>query len=309
MGQGAQVVLGGTLSYLLNPHFVFGGGITALPTTRSTHGTFPYWLRVDARPIADEFFRGSYTTAVFAWGDIVKGLHYKTMLGNNLSQLGIDASQLSNHFETVSTALWWTTDNYGAYEGLGDFDKHDKVGLTFGGAYTFSPEDKQSQPNKDGFENTQIRLSDGTAIFDPNAFGSGLQVNKAIYQMSSFDGGIKYKGFSFDYDYYFRWVTDLISNQPLPRKSLFDHGLDIQASYMLVNRFLQAYVFGSKIFGQFGRPYEIGGGLNLFPLKNKATRLNLELDYVHHSPVGYLAYPTQVGATGPIFMANFELNL
>src|SRR5262249_4285513 len=40
MGQGAQVVLGGTLSYLLNNHFSLGGGIAALPTTRSTRGTF-----------------------------------------------------------------------------------------------------------------------------------------------------------------------------------------------------------------------------------------------------------------------------
>ena len=32
-----------------------------LPTTRSTQGNFPYWLTVDHRTTADEFFRGSYT--------------------------------------------------------------------------------------------------------------------------------------------------------------------------------------------------------------------------------------------------------
>jgi len=310
MGQGAQVVLGGTLSYLLNSRFSLGAGIAALPTTRSTRGTFPYWLRVDARPMADEFFRGSYTTGIFAFGDIIdKNLHYKAMWGNNLSQLGIDAGQLDNAFQTIATALWWTTDNYGAYEGVGDFYHHEKPALTFGADYTYSREDKQSQPGKDDFENTQLRLSDGTAIFDPDAFGPGLQVNEATYQMAAFDGGVKYRGFSFDYNYYLRWINSLSSSQALPFRSFFDHGFDLQASYMLVPKIWQIYTFGSKVFGQFGDPWEIGGGFNVFPFKNKAARFNVELDYYHRSPVGYLAYPSQVGMKGPVFMTNFELNL
>ena len=36
------------------------------------------------------------TTGIFVRGDIVKGLIYQGMLGNNLSQLGVDAGQLGN---------------------------------------------------------------------------------------------------------------------------------------------------------------------------------------------------------------------
>lgn len=309
MGQGAQVVLGGTLSYLLNPHFSIGGGIAALPTTRSTRGNFPFWLRVDARPIADEYFRGSYTTGLFAWGDIAKGFHYKTMIGNNLSQLGIDAGQLDNAFQTIATSVWWASENYGAMAGYGDFEHHDKLAMSFGGAYTYSRESKQSQPGAEDPENTQLRISDGTAIFARDAFGPGLQIDEATYQMTALDGSFKYKGFSFDYDYFFRRIGSLASEQQLPVKNFFDHGLDAQASYMVVPKILQIYGFGSKIFGQYGNPWELGGGFNVFPLKNRAMRFNIEGDYVHRSPVGYLAYPTPVGGTGPLFMLNFELNL
>ena len=59
MGQGAQVVLGGNLKYAFSDAFLLGGGILSLPTTRSTSGNFPYWLTVDHRTAADEFFRGS----------------------------------------------------------------------------------------------------------------------------------------------------------------------------------------------------------------------------------------------------------
>ena len=39
------------------------------PSVRSTEGQFPYWLGVDDRLIADEFFRGSYTTGVWLKGE------------------------------------------------------------------------------------------------------------------------------------------------------------------------------------------------------------------------------------------------
>jgi hypothetical protein len=61
-GDPAQVVGGGNISYVFNKYATFGGGITSLPSVRSTEGQFPYWLGVDDRLIADEFFRGSYTT-------------------------------------------------------------------------------------------------------------------------------------------------------------------------------------------------------------------------------------------------------
>lgn len=310
MGQGAQVVVGGNLNYLANKHFAVGAGIAALPTVRSTIGTFPYWLRVDARPMSDEYFRGSYTTGIYFWGDINDNWHYKTMIGNNLSQLGIDAGQLDHAFQTYSGTVWWTTDNFQAYEGIGDFDNHQEVAASLGGFYTYSRESKQNQPNTEDPENTQLRLSDGTLIFAQGSIVPGVQINDATYQMNAYNASLKYKGFSFSFDYYLRWLTNFNVTGPLPEDSFFDHGFQAQASYMIIPKLLQIYTYTSKIFGgRFGNPYEVGGGLNVYPFKTQLLRFNVDVDYVNRSPVGYLAYPLAVGAKGPIFFSNLELNL
>jgi len=70
-GLGAQVVVGGWVSYNFNKHFTLAGGINALPGVRSTEGSFPLWLTVDNRLIGDEFFRPSFTQGLWAKGDIV----------------------------------------------------------------------------------------------------------------------------------------------------------------------------------------------------------------------------------------------
>ena len=126
----------GNLSYVFNRHVTFGAGITSLPSVRSTEGQFPYWLGVDDRLIADEFFRGSYTTGVWLKGEISTKVKYMAMLGNNLSTLGVSASQLDNTIDTTSLMLQWlpTTGEFGLYGTFGDFDHHENLATRLGGA-------------------------------------------------------------------------------------------------------------------------------------------------------------------------------
>ena len=174
MGQGAQVVVAGNLNYAFNKHFTLSGGINGLPGTRSVEGNFPYWLGEDTRLIADEFFRPSYTTGIWARGQITDRLRYHVMLGNNLSQLGINAGQLQNFFSTYSAAVIWmpTTGEFGA--GFGDFEDHQELATRLAAHYSQSREDRQEQPDTEGFQNTQLRLSDGSIIFTPNLFSPVL---------------------------------------------------------------------------------------------------------------------------------------
>ena len=99
-GQGAQVVLAGNLNYAFKDWFNVGVGIRSLPGTRSVEGNFPFWLGVDSRLIADEFFRPSYSSGIWAWGSLGKRLDYVAMVANNLSTLGVSAAQLNNGFNT-----------------------------------------------------------------------------------------------------------------------------------------------------------------------------------------------------------------
>jgi hypothetical protein len=309
-GDGAQVVVAGYLDYRIADVLHLGAGVAALPSVRSTRGSWPFFLKVDHRTTADEFFRGSYTQGAWASGKLAEGLHYKLMVGNNLSALGISAAELDDEFATVSGSVWWmpTTGEFGYREGFGDYDQHRELATTLGAQFTFSREDKQSQSDEDDPENTQIRLSDGTVVFSPDAFAPGTQVDKLSYYMSSFDAGLKYEGFSLEGEYYLRWLDDLsTTGLPLPDEDFFDHGFQLQASAMLVPKTLQLYATGSKIFGEFGNPSDASLGLNWYPFKIQFVRLAGEVIYTSASPVGYSSIPMAVGGHGPIFNTNLEL--
>ena len=134
--------------------------------------------------IADEFFRPSYTSGIFARGEIAKGLRYTVMWGDNLSQLGVDAGQLGNNMSAVSGSLVWmpTTGEFGATNGFGDFEGHDTVATRLGFHYTRSDEDRQEQPGTEAPDNSQIRLSDGNIVFAPGLFGPGINVTDVFYR-------------------------------------------------------------------------------------------------------------------------------
>jgi hypothetical protein len=309
-GQGAQVVVAGNLSYSFADSFNLAAGIGALPTTRSTNYTFPNWLRVDNRTIADEYFRGSYTSGVWAWGQLADKLRYRVMVGNNLSQLGVDAGQLDSNFNTFSGALWWmpTTGEYGPGEGFGDFEHHDELATLFSLHATRSREDAQGQPGVNDFENSQIRLSDGTRIFEPDAFNTDGRIKRATYQMAAASAGFKYRGWSLDGEYYWRWVDDFDVVGTIPVDDLYDHGFQLQGSTMLVPRSVQAYVSGSKIFGEYGDPWDVALGVNWFPMKRKELRVNVQGLYLDRSPVGYASVPFIVGGDGWVFTTDVNLS-
>lgn len=305
-GQGAQVVVAGNLNYTFNKHITFSAGITSLPGTRSVEGNFPFWLGVDTRLITDEFFRPSYTSGIWAKGAITDKLRYQAMLGNNLSTLGVSALQLDNNFSTFSSALIWEPrGEFG--QGFGDFENHKKLAIRLAGHFTRSRETAEEQPGTQTFDNTQIRLADGSIIFTPNLFGPGVTVNAVNYRMTAFDGGLKYHGYSLDGEYFSRWLNNFAGPGTAGLPSLFDQGFQMQASAMLIPKTLQFYAGGSTVFGKFGNPYDTRVGLNWFPWKNKVIRVNNEFLYLYKSPVGYTSVPFVVGGKGPVFHSNLEM--
>jgi hypothetical protein len=303
MGQTAQVVVGGQMGYSFGDALNIYAGVAPLPSTRSTNWSYPFWLKMDNRTMADEFFRGSYTFGYWADGSFWRNFGYRIMIANNLSALGVDAGQLDSDFGTVSGALWWmpTTGEFGPALGFGDYEYHEKFATLLGVHYTRSREDSQSQPNTDEAENTQIRLSDGTQIFQPGAFGTDGQIRKATYQMLDLNAGFKYRGWSLEGEYYFRWVGDFQTVGIIPVTSLFDHGFQLQASTMLLRDRLQLYASGSKLFGQYGSPWDFTFGFNLYPFLRREMHINMQGIYMKNSPVGGLSYPYQVGGNGWIF--------
>ncbi|HEY6644070.1 hypothetical protein [Povalibacter sp.] len=309
-GDPAQVVGAGNLSYVANSHFTIGAGITSLPSVRSTEGQFPYWLGVDDRLIADEFFRGSYTSGIWLKGEVVPGVNYMAMLGNNLSTLGISASQLDNNLDTWSAMLNWlpTTHEFGPLGAFGDFEGHEQLATRLGIHFTYSTEDRQSQPGTDSIDNSQIRLTDGSIVFTPGLFGPGIAVDQVRYEMASIDAGLKYRGYSLEAEYYRRWLSNFVGPGAATIPDITDDGYQIQVSAMLLPRLLQVYAGASEITGHYGDGSELRLGFNYFPQRSRGLRLNGEWISLGDCPVGYTAVPYPVGANGDVFHVNFELN-
>lgn len=307
-GEGAQVVIAGFLRYKFADWLTVTGGIMPLPTTRSTNWSFPKWLRHDNRVMADEFYRGSYTSGIDVSGKIAQGLEYRAMIGNNLSTLGVSSKQLDNKFDTYSGALWWmpTTGEFGDSNGFGDYDYHMKPATFLGVYYTHSTETAQGQPSVDSFENSQIRLTDGTLLFSPDPFGSNWgKVEQARYRMASIDAGIKYKGFSLEGQWYWRWVDNFKTIGIVPVDEISDNGFVLQASAMPIKDLLQVYATASKIWGANGDPSEYSFGVNVYPFRRREMHVNFEALKLNRSPVGGYHMPIPVGGSGWVFLTDW----
>ena len=189
------------------------------------------------------------------------------MFANNLSTLGVSASQIDNRMDTQSFSVQWlpTTGEFGLWNGFGDYDAHEKLATRIGVHYSHSLEEKQSQPGTEGIENSQIRLTDGSVIFTPNLFGPGITVNEVDYRMSSVDAGVKYKGMAVEGEYYWRWLSNFTGINTSSIANINDTGYQLQTSAMVVPKALQLYFGASQIFGDYGDPWEVRVGRELVP--------------------------------------------
>ena len=70
---------------------------------------------------------------------------------------------------------------------------------------------------------------------------------------------------------------------------------------------LQAYAGHSRIFGEYGDPWDARLGTNWFPFNNHVIRWNTEALYLYKSPVGYSSVPFVVGGKGWVFHSTVEM--
>ena len=144
-------------------------------------------------------------------------------------------------------------------------------------------------------------------LFKVDAFHTPGRITEARYQMFAANAALKYRGYSLEFEYYNRRLDEFKVEGIIPVTDLSDSGFQLQASAMLIPKKLQLYVSGSKIFGEYGDPYDIGAGFNWFPMGRKEFRISTMGLYVDRSPVGYTAYPLPVGAKGFTFITDFSL--
>ena len=299
-----QVTVGGALYYRFNKHATIGGGWNAYPGTMSLQGSHPYWTSYD-RVMADEFFRPFFSQGVFGQGTLFDRLEYRWMVGNNNSNLDVPATKLDRKL-SVGGALTWlpTTGEFGPRGAFGDYEMHEKLATRFNVAVTYSPEDRQSDLNS-APANTTLRLADSLNVFDANAFGKGITVEKVTYKLLTSSAGLKYRGFWLQGEGYYRRLDNFVAVGAMPVRVVRDTGFYAQMSYMVVPQRVELYGATSYVFSDYGRPKEFILGGNYYPWNTRNLRLNTQLINVDHSPVSstFGFYTGQ--ATGQILAIGF----
>ena len=306
-----QVVVSGNVGWQFNRAFTLTAGYWSVPGTRSLVFTFPYFTQPE-RSLADNFFRPGFTQGIWATGEPVKGLNYEVFIGNGLNTLTIPTSKIDTNL-VYSTSVWWEPTGPWGPEGKSrnmydDYFQSKKPLLRFGSSFTRSREDRFSNLDQSNPENTSIHNSDGVLAFSTGAFAPGVTLEEATYRMWAIDGGMKWRGFAINSQYYFRWLNDFLADGPLPVASTFDHGGELSASYFISPKKFMVYGRGSAIGGEFGNSYEWAGGFKWFFIPNQRVWLNGEIMRVNKAAYGSTITPYTGGMTGwvPVLQTIFS---
>jgi hypothetical protein len=305
-----QTLVFGNIKYSFNKHATLGIGMTPNLCIRSMQGAFPFFTSTD-RTMAEEALRGGFTNGIFVNGEIVKRLNYMAVLGNNLSSLGIKAANLTRHLSKSISLIWMpTTGEFGPRGGNGDLEYHQKIATRFGASYCHSRENRFNNTGQPSPDNTQVRISDGRLFFETGALADSVTVIEANYDIVSVDLALKFKGLSLFTEFYYRSLTKFDTDGPVPINSIADKGYTIQLQYMAVPKILSVYGIHSMLLDQFKRyPWEAGGGVNIYPVKSRSWRINLQAVYVYKSAAGGTFGLYAVGQTGPTITIGTDILL
>jgi len=282
-----QTLVFGTLWYKFNKYATFGVGMTPNACIRSVQGLFPFFSSTD-RAMAEDGLRGGFTNGILLTGEILPKLRYYAVLGDNLSILGIKASNLKRHFSKSISLNWMpTTGEFGPRGGNGDFENHLKLATRFGASYCHSRENRFNNVGTPSPDNTQVRMSDGGLFFETGALAPGATVVEANYDLLAVDLGFKYKGFAFHTEFYYRTLSKFNVDGTVPISFINDNGYTAQVLYMAVPKILCVYGLNSMIIDDFKRnPWEAGLGVNIYPMKTRSWRINVQGMHVYKSAGG-----------------------
>lgn len=304
-----STLLFGNFQYMAAKQLTIGVGVAPNLTARSLQGSWPFWASSD-RLMAEEFFRGGFSSGVWATGEILPRFWYNVSITNNISELGVTQANDTRNMGYSGSVRWQpTTGEFGPRNGFGDFEYHTRVATQFGTSMETSRESRYA-PIDQPPNNTQIRISDGLNPFDFGALADGVTVQTLTYRELAIDAGVKYRGGTVMGEYYFRTLNDFVATGPLPLRSIYDHGFMAEASYMVLPKTVMVYVVGSYIADQFKRyPHDIGGGISYYPSQTRSWRLNMHVLNVYKSPASTFFGFYLAGLSGTVFSLGIDMLL
>lgn len=298
-----QTIASGGVGYEFSRALIVASGYYKVPGTREWIESARYPLGAD-RTMANTFFRPGISPGIWAQGEPIRNFYYYTGIFDDLSSV-VNTAGRTNTNMTYAANVWW--EPLGSFgPGYSDEEFHETPALRLGASVTYNR--SRREPNLElgqtNPENTILRLTDGTPLYQPNALAPDVTLESAHVLLASYDISMKYRGFSLSSEVYTRWITDLRTVTPAPRGSLDDindvGGL-VQGSYALIPKRFELFARTSGVFGRFGDGSDYGGGANWYPFENRNVRATFEAKRINHSPANNLLYGYFAGESGTLF--------
>lgn len=96
----------------------------------------------------------------------------------------------------------------------------------------------------------------------------------------------------------------------MPINSIKDKGYTAQVLYMLIPKTLCIYGINSMIIDQFERnPFEVGGGVNIYPSKTRSFRINAQATAIKKGAAGGTFGLYTTGHTGTTITIGADILL
>ena len=259
--------------------------------------------RLVDRSMATTFFRPDRTVGIWAIGEPVEGVFYRFMVGNGFNTTDLAPSEVDTRF-VYSGSMWMNLGDYG--QGYSDLQWHCDPAAQVGHSFTAAQSGGRDTAGTTLAEMNFVRLSDGTRLTQLGALAPGVTVDHFVIYLYTVDAAFKWRGFSANGEYFFRWLQSISGNGPLPISRMYDHGYYAEAGYFLIPYRFEINARVSEIFGAFGDSQEYAAGFNWFINGTHGWKFSFDVTKLNNCPAQNSGPNLRAGDDGLLFRTQLQ---
>ena len=196
--------------------------------------------------------------------------------------------------------MWYPTGDWGAYE-LADFECHRQLATRIGAGFANSTIDRSGLTEFDSIR--VVDSGDTLASILPNS------VDQYTVSLYSVDASLKYQGWSFTSECYFRQISD-IRGAAIP--NLFDYGYWLQLGKFVIPQKLEIMTRWSRVIGDSGTlgasdesASEIAGGFVRY-FRGQNAKFTFDFTYLNGAPINSASLDISPGDIGWLYRSQIQ---
>ena len=262
--------------------------------------------RFSDRSLSTTYFRADRSVGVWFLGKTPKDWNYQVSVTNGFVSTDLEPEDVDNNFNY--TGIFYKDILGDVGKGYSDLKSREELAVRVGSSFSYintNPLDDGSPTAEQDF----ARVSDGVRLTDSGALAPGVVVNDFDhYLLSSFING-KWRGFSFNAEYYARWLQNFgtLGGASPQINDLFDSGFYVDAGYFLVPGKFEVNGRVSQIDGLFGDTWEYAAGWNWFYDKSHKSKLTFDATVLEGSPTSSSSPNFELGQDGILYRLQYQI--